>query len=161
MAVAISEQIALKVKQRLQLIDEAIGYETTVSGTVVRPTRIWTGTPEDYQLIVVQGALEKNPELSYDGNPPATCWNLPFVITGQIRPSEEDSVSVESLCNEFGADILKAITSPANWYNWDGLAIDSQVTSLENFVGDQITGVRVNFVVMFRTSENDPYTVRA
>jgi hypothetical protein len=161
MAVSIAEQIALKVKQRLQLIDEGDGYETTVAGTVVRPTRIWTGSPEDYQIIVVQEPLEKNPELSYPGNPPATAWNLPFIVTGMVRPSEENTQPVESLCNEFGSDMVKALTDATDWHTWNGLAIDTDFGTVENFVGDQITGVRVKFTVTFRTSENDPYTQRA
>jgi len=161
MAVAISEQIALKVKQRLQLIDAEDGYETTVAGTVVRPTRIWKLSPQDYQLIFVQGQLERNPELSLPGNPPATAWNLPFTITGQIRPSEDDTTPVDALCNEFAADVIKALTDASDWYHWDSLAIDSMLSNVEHFVTDEMSGFRLVVNVVFRTPENDPYTVRA
>lgn len=40
MATPVHEQIILKVKQRLQTIDEDAGFETSVTGTVVRPMRI-------------------------------------------------------------------------------------------------------------------------
>lgn len=160
MATAISEQIALKLKQRLQAIDEDSGYETTVAGNVVRPPKLWDGRPKDYQLIVVQGEHERNEALSYPGNPPAICWNVPFIITGEVRPSDESTVALDTFANEFASDVIKSICSPAHWYQWDGLAIDSAIQSVEVFNTDQMSGCKVNLMVMYRVSETNPYELR-
>lgn len=161
MATPVNEQIVLKIKQRLQLIDEDSGYETTVAGTVVRPPRIWTGNLEDYQVIVTQGTLAINDELSHPGNPPATAWNLPIVIFGELRPSEDNTTAIDTLINEFAADAVKAICTPASsWHNWDSLAIDTRIDNVEPIVAEDACGFKMELTVIYRVTENDPYTVR-
>lgn len=162
MATPISEQIALKVKQRLQLIDEGSGYETSVEGTVVRAPRIWEGNLKDYQIIVSQGPLSYNEELSHPGNPPAAAWDLPFVIVGELRPSEDDTTALDTLANEFSSDIFRSICTPqASWHNWDGLAINTQFGSVEIINADEMAAVRVEITVTYRVDEINPYTVRS
>ena len=161
MAIAVNEQIVLKIKQRLQLIDEDSGYETTVAGTVVRPPRIWSGNLQDYQIIVTQGTLNVNDDLSHPGNPPATAWNMPIVIFGELRPSEDSVTAIDSLINEFAADAIKAICTPASsWYNWDALAIDTRMENVEPIVSEDACGFKIELTVIYRVTENDPYTVR-
>lgn len=161
MAIAVSEQIALKVSERLQLIAEADGYETTVAGSVIRAAKIWDGYLRDYQITVTQTSLTYNEALSHPGNPPAAAWDLLFTVFGEVRPSEDDTVSFDALCNEFASDIVKAITVPAaSWHNWDGLAINTVINTVTNVNAEEIGGARVEFTVTFRTDENNPYTVR-
>ena len=161
MAFPIGEQIAIKVRSRLQLISVGSGFETTVAGTVVRPPRIWTGAAADYQITMAQGTIERNEELSYPSNPPVTAWNMPFTIVGELRPSEEATTPIEELCNVFGADAIRAICTPSSsWYNWDGLAINTVIGSIENFNSEEAAGFKLEFVVTFRTSENNPYELR-
>jgi hypothetical protein len=161
MATPVSEQIVLKIKQRLQLIDEDSGYETTVAGTVVRPPRIWSGNPEDYQVVVTQGAMQINDELSHPGNPPATAWNMPIVIFGELRPSEDNTTAIDTLINEFASDAVKAICTPASsWYNWDSLAINTIIDNVEPIVGEEACGFKLEMTVIYRVTENDPYQVR-
>lgn len=161
MALSIQEQILLKAKQRLQLIDEDDGYETTVNGTVIRPSRFWSESPLDYQIIVTNSAITENVALSHPGNPPAVAWDMPVTITGLVRPSEDDSTAIDTLQNEFQTDIIKALTDAADWHNWDGLAIDSKITGTEKFVTDEVSGVRVTMTVIYRVSENNPFESRA
>jgi len=162
MALPVSEQIALKVQQRLQNITVANGYEVTVTGTVIRPPRIWEGSPKDYQVVIAQGEMTRNDDLSYPANPPVVAYDLPFTIVGELRPSEHDTTPIETLCNTFAADAIKAICSPqASWHNWDGLAIDTTIASVVNTNSEEAAAFKLEMTVTFRTPENDPYTVRA
>lgn len=162
MATPVHEQIILKVKQRLQTIDEDAGFETSVSGTVVRPMRIWTGHLQDYQIIVTQGTLARNEDLSHPGNPPAVAWDLPLTIYGELRPSEDNTTAIDTLINEFASDAIRAICTPVNaWHNWDGLAINTIVETVENFNAEETAGFKMELSVSFRTDENNPYTMRA
>lgn len=160
MATPILEQVALKLYTRLGLITTANGYETTASG-IVRPTKLFSGRLKDYQIIISQGTVELNDDLSRPGNPPAVAWDIPFSIFGELRPSDTSTKAIESLCNEFGADIIKAICTPAaSWHNWDGLAIDSQFTSVDIANSEEFVGVKVELTVTIRTAESNPYTLR-
>lgn len=164
MATSVPEQIALKVKTRLGLISTGSGYETTTTG-VVRPTRIATFQPKDYQIVVTQGDLEPNPDLSHPGNPPAKAWDLPFLIAGILRTSELDTTASDSLKNQFGADVVKALGVPTSgdWAQWDGLAINSDVSGVEDYQSSDgaESGFKVTLVVTLRTDETNLYNVRA
>lgn len=160
MAVTIAEQIARKVRTRLAAISTGSGYETTAS-QVVRPKRINSFQPKDYTIVVTQDTATEVPELSCPGNPPATAWQLPFVITGSVRPSEKDTTPVETYKNTFWADCVRAINTGTAWWNWDGLAIDSSVGDVESADdGEGETAFQFRLFVTYRVSENDPYTQR-
>jgi hypothetical protein len=162
MALSVVEQIALKVKERLQTVSSANGYETTVAGTVVRPTKVWEGSPLDYQVVMAQGQMVRNEDLSYPANPPVVAYDLPFTVVGELRPSQDNTAPIESLCNEFAADVHKAICTPvASWHNWDGLAINTTIESWENTNSEEAAAFKLEFTVTFRTAENDPFTARA
>lgn len=161
MAVAINEQIVEKIKARLLLISEASGYETTVEGDVIRPPRIWDGHLQDYQIIVLQGQLTRNEALSYAGNPPATAWNMPLTVFGECRPSDSSTIPIDTLLNEFAADAIRAICTPVHsWHNWDGLAINTEIESVENFNAEDGAGFKLVFNVIYRVSETNPYELR-
>lgn len=161
MATSVAEQIAVKVRTRLLLIDEDSGYETTAAA-VERPRRVATFTPKDYNLILTQGNLSVVPELSHPGNPPATAWLLPFTIAGTLMPSSEVTTAVDTLKNQFWSDVVKALTNATSWHNWDGLAINSEISGVEDFQASDGSGAgfKVTLDVTFRTDEDDPYTVR-
>ena len=161
MATAISEQIALKVSQRLQAISTVSGYETTTNGSVIRAARIWDGHLQDYQITVTQTSLTINEAMSHPGNPPATAWDLVFTVFGELRPSDTDNVSFDALCNEFGSDIVKSLTVPAaSWHNWDGLAINTVFNTVEHITGEELGGVKIEFTVTYRVDETNPYNLR-
>lgn len=159
MAVPISEQILAKIQTRLGLIDEADGYETTTSD-VVRPTRIATHSPDDYQLVVTVDKLTPNRDLSYPGNPPAQAWDMEVGVVAENRPSEGDTDSIDSLRNVFMADVIKAVTSVANWYQWDSLAFNTTYGEITPVETDTGSGFRLPILVQFRTDEDNPYNVR-
>jgi hypothetical protein len=159
MAISIAEQIAVKVKTRLGLIDADDGYETTVA-EVVRARRTGGFRPKDYQLIVTQGTITRNEAISCPGNPPAQGWNLPFVVAGLLRPADAATTPIDTLKNQFWADVVKALNNGNDWYNWDQLAVNSHITDVEDVTTDDSAGFQLTLVVQFRTDENDPYVKR-
>jgi hypothetical protein len=162
MATPISEQIAVVVKSRLEAITTGNGYETTQSG-VIRPKRIETTQPKDYQITIAQGDKTPNEALSHPGNPPAICWDFPFTISGILRQSETDTTAQDTLKNTFEADVIKSLTSVSNWHTMGGLAINSTISNVEDYFDAEAEAgaFRVVLTVMYRVSENDPYTARA
>lgn len=157
----ISEQIAAKVKTRLELITTGNGYSLTASD-VARPTRLGGFKPDDFLVLVNQGDIERNDELSHPGNPPATAWDMPFEIQAFLRTSEKSTVPVGTWKNRFWADIVKALNDDTAWYTWDGLAINSVIGTIEEITNTETgdSGVMVPLTVTFRTDETDPYTLR-
>jgi hypothetical protein len=161
MATAVAEQIVDKVRTRLGNIKVSGGYEVTVS-EVVRPTRYGGFRPQDLQLVVTQGTLERNADLSHPGNPPATAWDLEIIVAGLLMPSESSTSKIDTLRNQFAADCIKAICTPqANWHNWDTLAILTEISTVEDVTTEESSGFKLTMTVTFRTDENSPYTVRS
>jgi len=160
MPVTVSEAIAIVVEARLRELIE--GQELTNVVDVIRPTVYGGFTPEDNQIVITQGGTEEVPELSYPGNPPATCWETTYNIRCRILPSEADDVTKSNLSSQFMADVIKAITTPAgHWHNFDGYAINARLGAIENNNSEVFEGVLIPLIVQYRTNENDPYTVRA
>lgn len=161
MATAIVEQIAQKLSARLAAIKVSAGYENTVS-EVVRGTRFEGFRPQHLQLVINQGTLTRNDELSVPGNPPATCWDVPFEIVGLLMPLESDTNKIDRLRNQFSADTIKAICTPAaSWHNWDTLAILSTISEVSDVNSEESSGFKLTLTVTFRTTENNPYTGRS
>lgn len=160
MATPISEQIAAKIATRLAGITVANGYELTVS-EVARPLRYDGFRPQNNQLIVTQGNLTRNDELSAPGNPPATAYDLEFTIAGLLMPTESSTSKIDTLRNTFAADTIKAICTPqASWHNWDTLAINSTISQVEDIATEESSGFKLTLTVTFRTTENNPYQSR-
>ena len=161
MALSIAEQILVKIKARLALVTAAEGYEVSVS-QVVRPKRIETIQPKDYTVVIEQQSLIPNPAISHHGNPPAQGWTMPVVIRGVLRQSEDNSSAKDTLKHQFYAECHKAICDATSWWNWDGLAIDTEFGNVESIEsgGGQNNGFAMTIAVHFRTDENNPYNVR-
>jgi hypothetical protein len=159
--IPVIEIIARKIVTRLEAIQVANGYNVNVS-KVIRPKKVDENTNEDYQIRIIQADSERMPEMDCAGNPPAVAYNQPFEIEGIMLPSDTTTKSADEFRNEFSADITKALTTPATWWNWDGLAFNSGVMppELKADDGGGVIGVKIVLNVMYRTSENDPYTAR-
>lgn len=129
---------------------------------VYRSTRIGTWQPKDLVLHVHQGALTPNSELSCPGNPPAQAYDLEAIVAGIVKPSDSSIVAVDTFKNRLGADIIKAATDSTLWHQWGGLAINTTIGTVEEYVEETggLQGVMVRFLITFRVDENDPYEVR-
>jgi hypothetical protein len=58
---------------------------------------------------------------------------------------------------------VKAATNADQWHTWGGLAFNTVIGDVEDYTSDDgsAAGVKVPFVISFRTDEDDPYAVRA
>lgn len=163
MATAVVEQIAAKVKSRLALISTSSGYENTVQG-VIRPKRLEDTEPLPYQLRVTQEDTTRNDTFSTHGNPPSQAWETEFRIAGILRPTEDSAIAADTFRNQFWGDVQKALTTPTSgdWSQWDGLAVISTLSTVEPYTGVDggDSGFSLMLTVIYRTPENDPFTVR-
>jgi hypothetical protein len=160
MPIAVVEQIARTLLTRLETL-KASGYDNRVL-EVIRPVRLNEWTPRHLQIVLTQGSAEEVPELSYPGNPPAIAIRQTFNIRGFLMPSERSNVPIETQINSFASDVRKAITTPANWYQFGSNAIDATFETKEDVSADGgLEGFNLPLSILYRTDENDPYQVRA
>lgn len=163
MSVAVIETIALELVDRLEgLVNNGGTYNTDVC-EVIRPTRFGSNwTPKDLQIVLTQGANDIVDELSYPGNPPAIARRQVFNIRCHIITDERSCDAVDTTINTFAADVIKIVCTPSEWHNFDGNAINAEWMSQEDIQADGgVDGVNVPLAITYRTSETDPYTVRA
>jgi hypothetical protein len=161
MPLTVADEIAEVLIARLETLIG--GDEQTDVVEVIRPKRLGDYTPKDLQIVVTQSNPERVTELDCPGNPPAICWQQTYNIRCHLMPSEDDDTAIDQLCNQFAADVIKVVCTPSNdWHLFDNYAIDAQIQTIENIeTGEGMDGVNVPIAIMYRVSENDPYTVRA
>jgi hypothetical protein len=162
MPTPVFETIAVKLKQRLESISIANGYALTVDG-VTRPIRLNNFEPANYHVRLTQGDTNINRTHTAFGNPVGMAWDIPFLIAGEIRPSEDLTTSIDEQRNEFWAEIVKAITTPNDtWHNFDGYALNTEMQDIRNYTEPDggAAGFRFTLIVTTRVSELDPYVLR-
>lgn len=149
----IAEQIVAVIKSRI----------VTYTSDTQRSTRVGTWQPKDGTIVVYQGSLTENPELSCQGNPPAKAWNMEVVIACLLKPSDTDTTPIDTYKNRIWAEIVKAVNTGTNWHSMGGLALDSNFGSVEDHTdGDgAFAGVKLSLNVLFRVDEDNPFNVRA
>lgn len=162
MSVTVIEQIAIELQSRLDLLTDPNSDYNTKVVEVIRPTQRGTWTPEDMQIVLTQGSSTVIDNLSYPGNPPAIARRQVFNIRCHILADERGDDMLDQLINTFAADVISVVTSETNWHNFGALAVDARFLDYEPVDEDGgIAGVNVPLEVIYRTNENDPYTVRA
>jgi hypothetical protein len=161
MPVTVIESIALELESRLSAMIDDTSYETEVL-EVIRPRRLNDFTPADMQIVLTQGSTEVVADLSYPGNPPAIARRQTFNIRCHVMNDEHDQTTIDEVTNTFAADVIKAVTTGANWEDFDGNAVDATIEAFELISGDGgLAGVNVPVSILYRTDENNPYNVRA
>lgn len=129
---------------------------------VVRPTKLAQYTPDHGLIVLTRGEVIRATEMDCPGNPPAIGWQQTFLVRVHIAPSEKDSTPVEFYEDVAEAAIHKAIRTNATWHTFDSNAINADFGPQQMSVSDGgYDGIAVPIMVMYRTSEGDPYTVRA
>jgi hypothetical protein len=162
MSVTVVENIARVLLARLETLATANNGYNTRAKEVIRPERLGGWTPKDLQIVLTQGAAEEVPDLSYPGNPPAVAIRQTFNIRCHVIPSERSTTPVETIINTFSSDVRKCVTSPTSWHQFGGYSIDAEFTGREDIAADGgPDGFNMPIAILYRTSENDPYTVRA
>lgn len=148
------ERIATVLLERLE--------DSSDFSEVIRPTRLGGFTPKHLQVVMTQDDPDEVPELALPGNPPAIAFAQRFNIRCHIMPSEKDPVSIDDYVNTMTADVVKAVCVDSSWYTFGDRALDATWESRENIDGDGgIDGINVPLTVTYRTSELDPYQLRA
>jgi hypothetical protein len=148
----VAEQILQAVRTRLSAYTDSY-----------RSPRVANWQPKDLVIHIYQGDIAPNDELSCPGNPPAQAYDMPVVVAGIIKKSDSETTPVDTYKNRFWAEIVKAVTNADLWYNWGGLAVNTTIGTIEDYTSEDgsAAGVKVEFLITFRVSENDPYAVRA
>jgi hypothetical protein len=141
---------------------QQVRTRVAASRTAYRSANIATWQPKDNVYHVHQGDLVEAPDFDCPGNPPAKGWMLEAIVAAILKPSERDATAIDTYKNRAGAAIVKAITDANLWHQWSGLAVNSSIGMVQDFIGDDGSGsgvmVRVN--IYFRVDEDDPYVVR-
>jgi hypothetical protein len=161
MSSTVAEQILVKVAERLEAIKVIDGYEIDVY-EVLRSRRFDNESPRHLQCTVTLDSLTPSQLLSHIGNPPAQGWDMVVRCAMIATPPENDQYPADDWRLVAYGSMSKAITAPTAWYNWDGLAVNSQILTPEfrvNAAEGQV-GAHLLVNVQFRTDENDPYQVR-
>lgn len=129
---------------------------------VVRPTRIGDFTPKHMQVVLVLGDSAEAEDLYRPGNPPAIAYNQTVNLYCHIMPSEQDPTSLDEYASTMHADVIESITDAgADWHDFGGLAIDTQLGAVERISSDgSIDGIVIPLVITYRISEWSPYEVR-
>lgn len=161
MSEPIVENIAAALFTRLQAVTTGNGYQQTLAA--LRPTSTARDiTPMDLRAVLLQLDATPAEESDIPGNPNAQAWWQLFVVCVYLRPSDTDSVPIDTRVNRVTADVIKAISAPANWETFGGNAINARFpppARFEHESGDH-EGVCVFVDVCYRTDEKNPYNVR-
>lgn len=161
MTTAATERIALELVSRLEDITTGNGYSLSVSD-VERVNRDGTDwTPKHLAAAVVQQEEERNEEHDYPGNPPASAYELKFLIHGYVRLPDRSASKEDAIANDFKAAIQKGIASVTDWHQFDSVSYDAEFGTSTIWQSTDHKGTTVELTVRYRVSEYDPYTVRA
>lgn len=162
MSITVLESISVELLRRLNLLVNNDGaYQTDVC-EAIRPTRFGTWTPQDLQILLTKGSEEVIDELSFPGNPPSIARRQTFNIRCHVMADEQDTTAIETIINTFAADVVLAVCSETEWYQFDGNSINAEWLATEDIQADGgVDGVNVPIAIIYRTDEDDPYQVRA
>lgn len=155
MADTILEQIADAIVTQLQDITVANGYEVDIN-SVIRETRSTRPSPVHHDLVLIQGERTRSRDHDSAG---ATAWRSRFIITAFVILSDEDTSSIDEAQNQLSGSIEKALMENVQWAD---LAIDTELEEVVPFgVEDgSADGIVIEFDVIYRVAETDPYINR-
>ena len=144
------------LRDRIENVRTGNGYDFNV-GEVARPTRDGDYSKEHYSVIIYHGDPESNEELSHAGNPPSVAFDIPIYMTCHIRQQPSDDTPLDSLKSEVWENIARSVTSPDNWHQLGGYAINSMLMPMR-YEGDsdETHGVTVELLTTYRVSEINP-----
>ncbi len=159
MADPVVEHIAENVKAAINAVTIANGFNQDLTAT--RPTRLGFADGEgqkDLTVLVVQEDPDEDEESSTEGNPPALAWIQPFWLIAYVLDSDSSTDAIDTRKNRVRSDIEKKLAEDRTR---GGNAWDTRIRAPESFVlGPAASGIIVIVDVLYKTSEDDPYTVR-
>lgn len=161
MATPILEAITVILCNRIETVTVANGYQNDVR-QVVRPIRMGGYSPKDRTVVVMLGDAVRDEELSNAGYPDATAWVQQYELDLLVMTSEKDPEPIDKAVGSFAADVMKAVTAPENWDQFEGKALKTNFVMQEQFItaDGAYEGLTLHLEVTYRTSAIDPYVVR-
>ncbi len=157
MAESVAEQILQNVRGVVNRITEAGGCQQNL--TCVRATH---GDLENDKAIangvsfLYMGLSERNEELSSEGHPPRTAWDMDIALVTFIIPGRDETLALDTLLNRAWADIEAKLLEDGTR---GGLALYTVPGGAVPFdQGEGLTGITPVFTITFRTRDGDPYT---
>jgi len=117
-------------------------------------------SPQDKLLVLTQGAGEVDAEQGDTGAGPVgrKSWAQDFTVWCYAMPSDASTTAVDSEVNTLRAKVEAKLRETPYW---GGLAQDTRIQAAEPFesMDGSCEGVAVNCEVLYRTLEDDPYTL--
>jgi hypothetical protein len=160
MSEPVIELIVQDVVDRIAEITTANGYhQTLVARRPIRGNLEGLENPENGVVLVIQGDPEENEDISVEGNPKAKGWTQPIYLQCFVIAAHDDTTTpLDKLVNRVEADVVKKLLADRTR---GGHAIDTIPRASDRYTdGPQATGVLMQFDVIYRTDEDDPYIER-
>ncbi len=147
------------VEQIMQAVRTRCGAYTAS----YRSSMVAKWQPRDMTISVYQGEITRNEIMSCPGNPPAMAYDIEAIVAGIAKPSDAETTAIDTFKNRMWSEIVKAVTNADKWYQWGGLAVNTEINSVEDYTSDDgsMAGVKVSMAITFRTDENNPFNARA
>ena len=152
MATPIIESIALDVVAAINAITTGNGFNQDL--TAVRPRKNdWSDlTPVDKHVFVKQADPERR-----DADGLGTIeWEQPFTLSALVLDADAATDSIDTRINQVRSDIEKKMREDPTR---GGNAYDTRIAAPVQFDDGIWTGIEVNIIVLYRTNENDPFTI--
>lgn len=153
MSTPIIEQIAVKLEEAINAITQANGFNYDL--TAVRPKRIHLeGDINTDGTVIIEQESAAREQMTGD----TITWLQAFTLQALVIDSDTTTEAIDTRLNKIRADIEKQLTS-STYQTCGGLAEGLLLKAPEKFIADpQMSGIAVNFDVLYTTSYDDPYT---
>lgn len=135
---------------------------TGTSVEVVLPDLMADYRPKKNQVVVTPETTTRFEDYDCQGNPPAWGWSCEYTIRCLTRQDENATPqSVDAILSEMSSNVYNSITSPSAWWQFDGNAINSQISGIErNLESLGMADYTITLTVQYRTDENNIFNRR-
>lgn len=158
MSTPVVEHIAQDIKAAINEIDTTDGY--SMNFECVRPTRAGfedEAAPRDGICVLIQGDPTEDEANSAHGNSPMKAWRQPWSCVAFVINDDDSTTPIDTRLNAAAADIQSKLMEDRAR---GGYALDTEIMPTVRFnEGSGATGIVVAVEVLYRTREDDPYTV--
>ncbi len=153
LSIPIDETIAQTMESRL-LTCNAVSEVVRVS----KRDNEWI--PKDKQVLLTKTSPIRFTAIDCLGNPCAIGWQVTFNIYCHVLQSVHETEPVEGALSNIASEVIKTITEPSSWYQFDGVAIDANIGDIRRTTQNTFDVWPVTVGVRYRSSETNPFEVR-
>ena len=128
---------------------------------VITPDLTDNHSAKNRQIILSPSSTERETAHDCQGNPPAIGWRSEWTIRALVMQDYNDpSSSVDEPLSELTSKAYNSITSPPQWWQFGGYALNAEVTGVERVLDENIAAYQITLNVFYRTYENDIFSQR-